>query len=70
MLGAAWVSDRPTKWTLVVLVPLLAAGAVYGGFHYLTDAIAGALWCALLVPLGLAFHRRLRPVGPADDATR
>lgn len=69
VLGAAWVSDRATKWILVVIVPLLAAGAVYGGFHYLTDAIAGALWCAMLVPLGLAFHRRLRPVGPAEDAT-
>ncbi len=30
-------------WAVAVLAALLAAGAVYGGFHYAVDAVAGAV---------------------------
>lgn len=44
---------------------LLALGAVYGGFHYLIDAVAGAVYGVLLTALGLrttAQHGRPRPL--------
>ena len=42
----------------------LAAGAVYGGFHYAVDALAGVAVGTLAVPLAGALRRRLAPSGP------
>jgi membrane-associated phospholipid phosphatase len=43
---AVWVSTwrlaRPAFWGLALVVPGLAAGTVYGGFHYAIDTVAGA----------------------------
>jgi membrane-associated phospholipid phosphatase len=36
----------------------LALGAVYGGFHYVVDVIAGALLGALTTSVGLVIARR------------
>lgn len=51
--------DRFSFALLAVLVPALAVGAVYGGFHYAIDAVAGAVWCALCAVVALRLHRRL-----------
>jgi len=58
------------KWWLVAatLTAGLAAGAVYGGFHYATDVLAGAALGALCC--GVAFRNRAapgRPSGPDED---
>ena len=37
----------------------LALGAVYGGFHYAVDVLAGLIFGALTMALGLAIHRLL-----------
>jgi membrane-associated phospholipid phosphatase len=49
------------RWTplLIVLSTGLAVGAVYGGFHYATDAVAGFVFALLLVLLAPAFGRML-----------
>jgi len=44
---------------LMVLTVALAAGAVYGGFHYLTDAIAGMLLGMIAVLAARPLYRRL-----------
>ena len=48
---------------LVILVIAfgLATGAVYGGFHYAVDALAGVAVGTLAVPLAWALRRRLEP---------
>lgn len=38
----AWRWQRRLVWLLAPLTLALAFGAVYGGFHYLTDVVAGA----------------------------
>ena len=43
---------------VAVLAGLLALGAVYGGFHYLIDAIAGVLFAVLATTLGVAALRK------------
>lgn len=48
-------------WVIAPLALLLALGAVYGGFHYLIDAIAGAIWCGLMFFVALKLQRHLRP---------
>jgi len=45
---------------VVALTIGLALGAVYGGFHYAVDVIAGALLGALTTAAGLVVARRLR----------
>jgi membrane-associated phospholipid phosphatase len=63
--------DRFSFAILAVLVPALAMGAVYGGFHYAVDAVAGAVWCAACAMVALPLHRRLgvRPsAAPARPA--
>lgn len=42
---------------LAAVTPLLAAGAVYGGFHYATDVVAGALVGAAAAAVAPALHR-------------
>ncbi|MGH7724891.1 MAG: phosphatase PAP2 family protein [Candidatus Eiseniibacteriota bacterium] len=49
----AWRLHRPAFWLLTAIVPALAVGTVYGGFHYAVDTIAGVLLgavCALATP--------------------
>ncbi len=58
VMAARW--DGRAFAVLCALMPALAVGAVYGGFHYGIDALAGALWCALCVAVGLHVHRALR----------
>jgi membrane-associated phospholipid phosphatase len=41
VLLLAWRFSRPAFWVFLALVPALAVGAVYGGFHYAIDALAG-----------------------------
>ena len=38
----AWRLCRPAFWVLTFIVPALAAGTIYGGFHYALDTLAGA----------------------------
>ncbi len=49
----AWRLCRPAFWLLTGIVPALAVGTVYGGFHYAVDTIAGVLLgavCAIAAP--------------------
>ena len=39
----AWRFARRVFWILAAIVPALALGTVYGGFHYAVDAGAGLL---------------------------
>ncbi len=68
--------DRLAFWVLLALVPGLAFGAVYGGFHYATDAVAGLLLALITTRVGphmwrlmeaaqdeLSDRRRLRRAG-------
>ncbi len=44
---SAWRLARPLFWVLALVVPGLAVGTVFGGFHYAVDTIAGAaIGCA------------------------
>ncbi len=45
--AAAWRESRPLGLALAVLSALLTLGTVYGGFHYLVDALAGIAAAAL-----------------------
>jgi membrane-associated phospholipid phosphatase len=49
------------RWSpiLVLLSTGLAVGAVYGGFHYATDVVAGFLFAMLLVALAYPIASRL-----------
>lgn len=50
---ASWRLCRPVFWILSAIVPPLALGTVYGGFHYAVDTIAGAVlgaFCAFATP--------------------
>lgn len=58
---------RVGRWTVLIVVGL-AVGAVYGGFHYGIDAIAGGL-VGVLAALGAAPLRR-RLHGPEPGFTR
>ncbi|HVP37908.1 MAG TPA: phosphatase PAP2 family protein [Candidatus Saccharimonadales bacterium] len=50
--------SKPAFWVLLALVPALAVGAVYGGFHYAVDALAGlALALAVCWTLPPALER-------------
>ncbi|MBI5838154.1 MAG: phosphatase PAP2 family protein [Candidatus Eisenbacteria bacterium] len=53
VLFMAWRYSRTTFWVLLALVPALSVGAVYGGFHYAIDAVAGlalAMFVYAVVP--------------------
>ena len=47
---------RVGRWVLAIG---LGAGAVYGGFHYAVDALAGAALGVLIVPVAPMLKRRL-----------
>jgi len=56
---SAWRLCRPAFYVLTLVVPTLALGTVYGGFHYAVDTLAGAALgaaCAFAAP---ALHARL-----------
>ena len=55
----AWRLCRPAFWALTLVVPALALGTVYGGFHYAVDTIAGASWGAMCAVLAPRLHTRL-----------
>jgi membrane-associated phospholipid phosphatase len=55
ILAIAYLGRRGI--TIGVLTVLLALGAVYGGFHYAVDVIAGAIAGAGVAATGLAFVR-------------
>jgi len=49
----------PRLWPLIAVLAVgLAAGAVYGGFHYATDAIVGAALGAAAVAAAPSLYRR------------
>lgn len=50
--------QRGVGWVSLVIAVGLAAGAIYGGFHYAMDAIAGALLGVAVVPLAGVLRRR------------
>jgi membrane-associated phospholipid phosphatase len=55
----AWRLSRPVFWIFTGVVPALVAGTVYGGFHYATDVLAGALIGAAGYLAGPWLHRVL-----------
>lgn len=44
----AWRLCRPAFWLLCAIVPALALGTIYGGFHYALDTLAGAILGAIV----------------------
>jgi len=55
----AWRLSRGSFWMLALIVPALAFGTVYGGFHYAVDTIAGALLGAGAALVAPGLHARL-----------
>jgi membrane-associated phospholipid phosphatase len=57
---AVWVSalrlSPKTFWALAFVVPALALGTVYGGFHYALDSLAGFAWGAGIGVVGPRLH--------------
>jgi len=51
------------------LVPALALGTIYGGYHYATDVIAGLLLAVLVGTLGHRWVSAFMP-DPAPRAVR
>ena len=60
---AVWVAalrlDRTVFWGLCLVVPALAVGTVYGGFHYAVDTIAGVVVGVASALLGVKLHAAL-----------
>jgi membrane-associated phospholipid phosphatase len=50
---------RPVAIVYLFLVPALALGAVYGGYHYLIDILAGAMLGILVGTLGHGLAARV-----------
>jgi len=57
---ASWRLARTLFWVLALIVPGLAFGTVYGGFHYAVDTIAGVAIGAASVAAAAALHARDR----------
>ena len=55
----AWRLSRPAFWALALIVPALAFGTVYGGFHYAVDTVAGALLGAGAALVAPGLHTRV-----------
>ena len=55
----SWRLSRPIFWVLALIVPALAFGTVYGGFHYAVDTMAGALLGAGAALFAPGLHSRL-----------
>lgn len=70
---AAWQLYRPVFWALVLVVPGLALGTVYGGFHYAVDTVAGIIVgvaAALVAPrIHSAIAARLTGAAPEPFQT-
>lgn len=63
-IGAATLIEalrhsRFASAVLLILVPLMALGAVYGGFHYAVDALAGLVLAVVMNPLARWGWRRM-----------
>jgi membrane-associated phospholipid phosphatase len=43
-------------WLLVLVVPALAVGTIFGGFHYALDTLAGAAWGIVVGLVGPRLH--------------
>lgn len=56
---SAWRLWRPAFWLLALIVPALALGTVYGGFHYAVDTLAGALLGAGAALVAPSLHTRI-----------
>jgi membrane-associated phospholipid phosphatase len=56
---SAWRLARPGFWVLSLIVPALALGTVYGGFHYAVDTLAGAALGAGAAWVAPSLHTRL-----------
>ncbi len=63
----AWRLARRVFWLLTAIVPALALGTVYGGFHYAVDSAAGVLVGVAGFVAGPYVHRALGGDG-ADPA--
>ena len=59
--------SRKLAVIFLFFVPALALGAVYGGYHYLTDILAGAILGLLVGTLG---HRLVSALAPSPVANR
>lgn len=54
-----WRLSRPVFFALALIVPALALGTIYGGFHYALDTLAGAALGAGVAALTPGVHSRL-----------
>jgi membrane-associated phospholipid phosphatase len=59
VLLQAWRHDRFVSTVLFFIVPALAVGAVYGGYHYAIDAVAGLIVALLISRVGPGLCRKL-----------
>jgi membrane-associated phospholipid phosphatase len=59
VLLQAWRHDRLVLTVLLFLVPAVAFGAVYGGYHYAIDAVAGLIVALLISRVGPGLYRSL-----------
>jgi len=62
----AWRSARRVFWLLALIVPALALGTVYGGFHYTVDVGAGLLVGIACYLVGPRLVRWLGGYAPGD----
>jgi membrane-associated phospholipid phosphatase len=58
-----WTWLRRLRWAHLVLVVLLTVATVYGGYHYVVDAMAGVAAAALLIPIGGWLYERMQDLG-------
>lgn len=65
----AWMYFRRRGLAIGVLTAGLAAGAVYGGFHYTIDVVVGAAFGGLVTLLGLEVFRLIRRTEAQANAT-
>jgi membrane-associated phospholipid phosphatase len=66
----AWRLARRVFWLLALIVPALALGTVYGGFHYTIDAGAGLLVGIAGYLVGPRIVRWLGGHAPGDPELR
>lgn len=60
--------QRPWGWGVALLATLLAAGAVYGGFHYGVDALLGAATGLAAASAAVALRERSGAASPVRAA--
>jgi membrane-associated phospholipid phosphatase len=59
LAASAVRSKMPLRSLVVINGSLVMIAAVYGGYHYFVDIIAGLIYAGFFYPLGLHWHRRL-----------